>query len=339
MKQNAARLFSLRTLAAIGFIVFLVGSPAGEISAGEAAPKKDIRVRVSIPSISFAQLPLQAGAQLGVFRAEGLDVSTEELKPTASIAGLINGEIQFMTGGSSAMRAAASGAPVKLLTGGSEKPAFYLVSQPGIEKVADLKGKIVAVTSLTSLTDVITRDVLKQHGLSPEKDVQIMALGSTANILAGLTSKQVQGGILSPPFDSLARKSGLRVLLFAGDFVQALQGGMASSNQQIAANPEMIKRFIRGYIRSIQFTQSNKDKVVPVISKIFNLDPDSASQAYDSVKGIWRADGGVSKQVLQKEIDAWKATTKTARDVSLNDLVDFSFLRQAQQELGVKPLD
>jgi NitT/TauT family transport system substrate-binding protein len=321
-------------------IIFFVAYAAGRAVAGEAVPKKEpIRVRVSIPSISFAQLPLQAAAQLGIFKTEGLDVSTEEMKPTVSIAGLINGEIQFTTGGSSALRAAASGVPVKLLTGGSEKPAFYLVSQPAIEKVADLKGKIVAVTSMTSLTDVITRDILKQHGVSPEKDVQIIALGSTANILAGLTSKQIQAGILSPPFDSLAQRSGLRVLLFAGDFVQALQGGMASSNQQIAANPEMIKRFIRGYIRSIHFTQSNKDKVVPVISKIFNLDPESASQAYDSVKGIWRADGGVSKQVLQKEIDAWKATTKAARDVSINDLVDFSFLRQAQQELGVKPLD
>jgi hypothetical protein len=35
----------------------------------------------------------------------------------------------------------------------------------------------------------------------------------------------------------------------------------------------------------------------------------------------------------------WKESTKVARDVSVDELTDFSFLRQAQQELNVKPLD
>ena len=57
------------------------------------------------------------------------------------------------------------------------------------------------------------------------------------------------------------------------------------------------------------------------------------------MKGIWRADGGVSREVLQKEIEMWKESTKATRDVSVDDLTDFSFLRQVQQELNVKPLD
>ncbi len=340
MQQNKSRIFLSRALPAIALIIFFVASAAENAAAGETVTKKEqLRVRVGIPSISLAQLPLEVGTHVGIFKAEGLDVSNEEVKPTVSIAALINGEMQFTTGGSSALRAAASGAPLKLLTGGSEKPAFYLVSQPGIEKVTDLRGRTVAVTSLRSLTDLMVRNILKQYGLDPDKDVKILALGSTANILAGLTSKQIQAGILSPPFDYMAKKQGLNVLLFGGDYVRALQGGMASSDRVIAGSPEMIRQFIRGYLRSIQLTQSRKDLAVPVIMKVFNLDAETASHAYDSVKGIWRADGGVSRSVLQQEIDAWRETTKAARDVSLDDLTDFSFLRQVQKELNVKPLD
>lgn len=308
-------------------------------SAGAAPQEKLIRVRVAIPAISFAQLPLYVGVQVGIFKAEGLEVNVEEIAPNAAIAGMISGEIQCTSAGSSALRAAASGAPVTLLTGGSEKPAFYLVAQPEINTVTDLRGKIIAVTSLRSATDMITRDILKQHGMDKDKDARTIALGNTAHILAGLTSKQVHAGLLSPPFDHKAKKLGLRVLLFAGDYVRILQGGFAFSNQQIAANPDLIRRFIRGYLRSIHFTQSQKEKTLPVIMKIFQLDEEAASQTYDSVKGIWRADGGVSKEVLEKEIEVWKESTKQARDVSLDKLTNFSFLRQVQQELNIKPLD
>jgi len=73
--------------------------------------------------------------------------------------------------------------------------------------------------------------------------------------------------------------------------------------------------------------------------KIWKVDQETASQTYDAVKGIWRADGGVSREVLQKEIEMWKESTKATRDVSVDDLRDFSFLRQVQQELNVKALD
>ena len=335
MELKKPAIFSSRVSFAVSLFLLLMAPAAG----GTAAESELFRVRVTIPSISLSQLPLQVGAQVGTFKAEGLDVGIEEMPPTAAIAGLINGEIQFTSAGSSALRAAASGVAVKLLTGGSEKPAFFLVTQPEITKVADLRGRVIGVTSLRSLTDMVVHAILKQHGIDADKDARILALRNTANILAGLASKQVHAGILSPPFDYQAKKLGLRVLLFAGDYVRALQGGLASSSQQIAANPDMIRRFIRGYLRSIHFTQTQKEMVLPVMMKILKLDQEAASEIYDSVKGIWRADGGVSREVLQKEIEMWKESTKVARDVSVDELTDFSLLRQAQQELGVKPLD
>jgi hypothetical protein len=73
--------------------------------------------------------------------------------------------------------------------------------------------------------------------------------------------------------------------------------------------------------------------------KVLKLEMEAASDIYDSVKGVWRADGGVSREVLQKEIDMWKESIKEVRDISLDELTDFSFLRQAQRELNIKPLD
>ncbi|HLC26359.1 MAG TPA: ABC transporter substrate-binding protein [bacterium] len=313
---------------------------AGFVFLAEAAPQdKLIRARVAIPAISLAQLPLEVGVQVGIFKAEGLDIGIEQIQTPADIASVVNGEVQLTSNGSAAIRAAAGGAPVKLLTGGSEKPAFYLIAQPEIKKVTDLRGKIIGLTGVRSLVDIATRSILKQHGMDADKDVRATYLGSTGNVFTALASKRVSAGLLSPPFDYKAKKLGLQVLLFAGDYVHLLQGGFASSDQQIAANPDMIRRFIRAYIRSLQFTQSQKEKTLPVIIKTFQMDEESAAEAYNSVKGVWRADGGVSNDVVQNEIEVWKSSTKQPRDVSLDKVMDFSFLRQVQQELNIKPLD
>ena len=48
-----------------------------------------------------------------------------------------------------------------------------MVVKPEIDRIEDLKGKILGVSTLKSATDVSTRIVLKYYRLVPDADVKI----------------------------------------------------------------------------------------------------------------------------------------------------------------------
>ena len=61
-----------------------------------------------------------------------------------------------------------------------------------IKTWADLKGGTVGVSTFGSLTDQLTRYVLRRHGLKPETDVQIMQAGPSATSIQLLRSRSLR---------------------------------------------------------------------------------------------------------------------------------------------------
>lgn len=59
----------------------------------------------------------------------------------------------------------------------------------------DIKGKRFGVSTYGSLTDALTRYAVRQAGLDPEKDVQILQVGGSANALAAMQSGQIDASI------------------------------------------------------------------------------------------------------------------------------------------------
>ena len=76
---------------------------------------------------------------------------------------------------------------------------FQMYARPEIRALADLKGKVVAVTQPAASTDDASRIVLKRNGLEPDKDVRIMYAQDTNNVLNSLSVGNVAAGILFGP--------------------------------------------------------------------------------------------------------------------------------------------
>jgi ABC-type nitrate/sulfonate/bicarbonate transport system substrate-binding protein len=51
---------------------------------------------------------------------------------------------------------------------------FQVYARPEIKTLADLKGKVAAVTQPAASTDYAMRIVLKRNGLEPDKDVKML---------------------------------------------------------------------------------------------------------------------------------------------------------------------
>lgn len=296
------------------------------------------RITLAIPVQALSQLPAYVGHRFGLFREEGLDVQIVQMRTALVGPALISRDLDFATAADTMLRAATTGLPVKVIAFGGIKPALALNVRPEIKKPEDLKGKMISVSSRGSTTDIVARDIVRHFGLNPDTDIVTMPLGTQTNQLAALKSNAVQASLFTPPYDALAERDGMRVLAVAGDILKdQLQAGLSTSEQKIRANPDQVRRMVRGFVKSLVFLHREKAKVSEMIAKEWKIDLDLAQRSYQSMVRTLSADGSASEESVRRVIEQTLAANKQQKQVPLSQVQDLSFLRRAQEELGLRP--
>jgi len=295
------------------------------------------KITLAIPVHALSQLPAFVGTRFGLFREEGLDVQIVQMRTALVGPALISRELDFATAADTVLRWATTGLPVKVIAFGGIRPALSLNVRPEIKTPMDLKGKNIAVSSKGSTTDIVAREIARHFGLNPDRDIITMPLGSQTNNLAGLRSNAVQGAVFTPPYDVIGEREGFRVLAWAGDVVkEQLQAGLSTSDDKIRANPAQVKRMVRGFVKSLVYLRKEKGRVVSLISKEWKIDPDIADKSYDVMVKTLSPDGSASERAVENVIQQTLKATKSQKDVPHSQVVQLSFLQEAQKELRLR---
>jgi len=328
-RQPATKRITLACCLVIGSLALFCGSVL--------AQERLERVTLAVPVHALSQLPAYVGARFGLFREEGIDIQLIQMRTALVGPALIGRDLDFCTAADTMLRAATTGLPVKVLAFGGVRPALALNVRPEIKKIEDLKGKMISVSSRGSTTDIVARDIVRHFGLNPDTDIVTMPLGTQTNQLVALKSNAVQASLFTPPYDAIAEREGLRALVWAGDILKdQLQAGLTTSDQKIRANPDQVRRMVRAFVKSLVFLQKEKTKVAEMISKEWNIDSDLAQRSYQSTAKTLSLDGSVNEEAVRKVVEQTLATTKQQKQVPLSQVTDFSFLRRAQEELGIR---
>ena len=288
------------------------------------------KVRIGIPVVAMSQLPILIAQQNKLFQAEGFDAEVIQIRTALALPALMSGELDFTTSAETTIRAAISGMPLKAIGFIGVRSSLVLVSNPRINSVAALKGGKIAVSSLRTTTDFVARDILRHYGLNPDKDIVTFPLGSEANKIAAVKSGAVDAAIVTLPSDSIAEEQGLKKLVFAGDFIEGLQSGLATSVKKINENPARVQRMARVFVRSLEFTRSRRGDAVDFIIKQWQLSRRVAESSYDLMVKTFSPDGEAPERLVRILVDEVKRTQKIEREIPLSDVVDFSFVREAR---------
>lgn len=288
------------------------------------------KVRIGIPVVAMSQLPILIAQQNKLFQAEGFDAEVIQIRTALALPALMSGELDFTTSAETTIRAAISGMPLKAIGFIGVRSSLVLVSNPRINSVAALKGGKIAVSSLRTTTDFVARDILRHYGLNPDKDIVTFPLGSEANKIAAVKSGAVDAAIVTLPSDSIAEEQGLKKLVFAGDFIEGLQSGLATSVKKINENPAMVQRMARVFVRSLEFTRSRRGDAVDFIIKQWQLSRKVAENSYDLMIKTFSPDGEAPERLVRILVDEVRRTQKIEREIALPDVVDFSFVREAR---------
>ena len=199
------------------------------------------------------------------------------------VQALIGGDLQGGSGATNAViNAILNGAPIIGVAATANRPYHRLFVQPEINRLEDLKGKTLGVTRFGSITDNLTRILLRKSGL--EGTVNVRQMGGTIEVSAAFQNRVIAGAVtsdlrVSPPSQAKI----LTRLIDLG--IPYSMNMIAVSREYLRRNPETCERMVRAYADGVAFMNRQKEQALKIIAKYARLtDPKMIEDHYnDSV--------------------------------------------------------
>jgi ABC-type nitrate/sulfonate/bicarbonate transport system substrate-binding protein len=291
---------------------------------------------IGMAGLNFSFLPFQVAVEKRFYEKYGLTVKPVLMRAQAAIPALVSGDIDYDTHFGSLVRGAVSGLPLRVIFSTAEKQMFSLVVQPEIKTVADLKGKVIGISSFGGTQHLVTVGVLKAVGIDPDRDVQVINVGNEAVRIEQLRSRQIHAAMINPPMSVMTRKEGMRLLLHAADYIDLPLTGLGATTKKLKENPEQAKRVLRALRDSLQFIRANRKETVAIFARWLNMDSQIAADTYDLAVKVLSADGTASDKSIAASIEEAKETAKLKGNFSPRDVSDFSLVRAVLAESDQK---
>lgn len=226
-------------------------------------------------TIAYSSIgPMAAGVWMakesGAFEKYGLqaDIILITSGPV-SVQSLIGGDLQVVSAASNAVvNAILSGAPIIAVGGTANRPYHRLFVQPEINRMEELRGKSLGVTRFGSITDNLTRILLRKHGL--EGAVNVRQLGGTIEVAAAFQNRLIAGAVTSelrvtPP-------SQPRILVRLVDMgIPYSMNMIAVQREYLRRSPDAVERMVRAYVDGLAFMHRNKERALKIIAKYSRL--------------------------------------------------------------------
>ena len=291
------------------------------------------KTRIAVSSPGLAAWPIHFASKEGFFRRESLEVEVIVMRTDVGVAALVAGDIQYVTGIGVAMRAAVKGAPLKVIVVLNDKADLWILGRKDIQRVEELRGKIVGVGGMRGTQFLMVREVLKHFGI--ENDTKVLSTGDVRNGFLSLQQGAVDAAALTPPYNVVAKKLGFTLLARTSDIVGPWPTtGLVTSTMNLEKSPEQVKRVARAVWKALRFARNNKTEMVGFISRQYRLASDVAIEVYDTLMETSNPTLKLTDRAILREIKRIGEETGSKIALGVSDLVDFSFVNQAANELS-----
>jgi NitT/TauT family transport system substrate-binding protein len=240
------------------------------------------RLTLGIPVDAASFLPVYV-ATARTFKEQGLTVELISFRGDAEVA-------QALAGNSIDISLQSLDGLINLINAGQDVRGFYagfyqsdfaFLAQPRVKQWADLKGGTAGVSTFGSLTDQLTRTMLRRNGLEPEKDVQIVQAGGTAATLQALKAGRLTLAILSPPFKWMAQEAGFTLLGVQTDLAPLWpKHAYLAKTKFIDGNPQTLRAFLRAHVAALRLAQAEPMMATDLLAARLKWSKDYAARAY-----------------------------------------------------------
>ena len=286
----------------INCVRFLVSFTAVLIMAAPAFAAEPLKVGKSVPQ-AFGFVPLDVGVRNGIFEKNGVEVEilnfggaprlNEALTAGSVDIGLHSGAdmVLILKGMPTMAVAAMAGPPVEL--------TILAGVGSGIEKPADLKGKKLAVSSITSLTGWLAAEFSRLEGWGP-KGIELVQTGQLSASVAALAVHNIDAISIDVSTALFMERQGKgKLVVKYGDYITDFhQYVISATNRLIAERPNAVRAFLKGWFETIGFMSANKNKAIAIAADVQHVDPDIAAETYGVMMPTFSRDGRFQPKAL-----------------------------------------
>ena len=313
-----------------------------------------VALRVGVTSAS-SDVAFFIADKKGYFKDENLSVTFTAFDSAAKmVAPLGAGHLDIGGGSPSAglYNAVERGIDIKIVADKGSTPPGYgfqpllvrkdLVDSGRYKTLKDLKGMKIAGSAPGSASTSTLNEALKSVGLKTS-DVERVFMAFPQHVLA-LQNKAVDAAMTTEPSATKAVQSGAAVRIM-GDDVMYPNHQLAVvlySGNFIKANPDAAKRFMRAYLRAARdyndglkdgkIAGPNANEVVAILTEYTNI-KDAAVYRSITPQGT-NPDGKVHEPSLKNDLQFFKDEGQVTGKVTLEQVLDTSFVEAALKELG-----
>ena len=292
------------------------------------------KLRLAISTVDVGYLSAGVADKQQFFKKEGLDVEVIRMNATISVAAVLNGDIDYTMAFGSVIRSAIRGLPVKVVACLLDKSSHSLLAHPDFKSIPELRGKTLGVSTFGATADVVARLMFRHHGLDPDKEMKIVALGAGSARFASLKEKIVDVIVVSPPADAEGKKMGFHILERAQDLFSFPNVGLGTSVKKIKEKPEEVKKITKALIRANRYIRENREGTIQILADWGRTGREYAAASYDSSWGVFNLTGSIPEEGLRLVLDLAKKDAKISREIPLAEVSDLTILREAQKDLG-----
>jgi len=307
---------------------------------GSAQTREKIRVALGSISVNTSVIPV--GNQYGIFAKHGVDLEPIYMGGGMnSLAAVTSNSVQFLSAGSTAtISARLGGVDITMLSVQSNKLEYSILAAPEIKSPQELKGKIVTGTRPGASADSALRLMLRKWGLEPGKDVVFISVGdSQQGRLNALQRGSVVATALTPPFSGIARQLGFRELIdMRKTDIEYAGSSIAGMVSYIKSHPQLVENFLKGFIESLHFFRTQKEKTIAGMMKFMKMsDRSRAEEGYEYYLDLMPVMPYASVVGVKSVLQFLAASQPKAATAHPEDFYDMSILKKIEDSGFAKP--
>ncbi len=295
------------------------------------------RVRITYASRAVSSILLFIAQDKGFFKDEGLDPQIILTRGTAAVAAAIAGDVDALHIMGTAIRATLRGLPFKVLAVNQKLPLFWLVTRPELKSFNDLRGKVLAVTTIGGSEQLAAFHMLRKGGIDPNKEITSVVAGDVPAHLQAMVAGPIHMAALSPPAVIVARdRYKLNLLATTSDDYVQFISGLIVSQRTLNEKPGLIKRTLRALTKANAYFFANENGSAEVLAKYLSVDFPTALETYRLSRRAFTRNGIPTDKEIEEHLKGDALVLQLKEPVRPSTVFDFSLQREVNGELAGK---
>lgn len=293
------------------------------------------KIRIGISAVSLGFLPTVLAERKGFYMKYGL--AAEHVLVPCAIAtnAILSEDLDYNVCTGPGIAGGIKGLPIKLVMTTQAKLGYLLLVKPNVQRLADLRGKTIGISTFGSQLYLTSLTLFRQAGMEPGKDVNFLPGGDNNARLAAMDAGKLDAAFVSSPADIFGMQRGYKVLLWSRDHVPLIQNTVVVTDKKLKQSPDQVKRMLKGSIEALKFIREHQEESVAIASRWLKMDAAITRAALENYLPCYSPDGSLPDQGLKDLIQYELERSNVKKEIPLAQVASRDLLQQAQRELGI----